>query len=361
LRPLDPVDWLPLSRLWRVEARLRRRAIGALLARPELVRRLARHRPDAEPRTAALLALADLLGEGELAEGPPARARESLLRSLAAVEAAAPADVTVRDFWIAGRRARRFEPPGISHPTPALLFFHGGGFVTGGLESHEGLCRRLASDLDAVVIAFDYRLAPEHRFPAAVDDAWTAWRWLVREAERLGLDHARLAVGGDSAGGNLSAVVSRRAAERDEPAPVAQLLLYPALDFTRSLDSHRRLAKGWFLTAASIDWYLAQYLPRDVDPSIVDLSPLLHPVPKGLSPAVIATAGKDPLVDEGVAYAQALDAAGVAVDHAHFPELIHGFALMGQAVPATLEALAQVTESLRRRLHPSSGPIDPLA
>ena len=197
-------------------------------------------------------------------------------------------------------------------PQPALVYFHGGGWVIGDLESHDQLCRALANAVPRIVVSVDYRLAPEHKFPAAVEDAIAATRWIAANAARLGIDAGRLAVGGDSAGGNLAAVVSLDARDRGGPRLVHQFLIYPGTDMRMGWPSLERHAQQLPLTRAGMHWFIAHYLRNDGDKTDWRASPLLASSLTGLPPALVITAGFDPLCDEGEAYAEALRKAGVA-------------------------------------------------
>lgn len=222
--------------------------------------------------------------------------------------------------------ARHYVPPGERSGRPLVVYYHGGGWVVGDLDTHDGLCRFLARELDASVLAVDYRLAPEHQFPAAADDAVAAFRWAVSAAATLGCDPARVGVAGDSAGGNLSAVVSLVTTREGGPRPAAQLLIYPATDLLNRHASYRLFADGFFLTAAEMDWYTGHYLPNREAGRDPRASPLLAPDLSGLPPAVVLTAGFDPLRDEGEAFARRLEEAGVPTTLRRFPGLVHGFA-----------------------------------
>lgn len=228
---------------------------------------------------------------------------------------------------------------------PCLVYFHGGGFTLGDLDSHDGLCRALSHQGQCALIAVDYRLAPEHRFPAAVEDAIAAVQWVRSEARTLGLDGSRLAVGGDSAGGALAAVAAM-ALRGEAPGLAMQLLLYPIADMAHDLPSHHRFAQGYGLTRESLLWFRANYLP---DPSLVAdwrASPL-RGEHAGLPPACVITAGFDPLLDEGRCYAERLQAAGVPLTYECFAGMIHGFALMAAQVAAARHAIYRAGQSLR--------------
>jgi acetyl esterase len=227
----------------------------------------------------------------------------------------------------------------------------------GDLDTHDTLCRELANDSGCAVVSVDYRLAPEHPFPAAFDDALAATRWVRRQATSLGVDHRRLAIGGDSAGGNLAAAVAIAlrddAEEGDTTPPLAfQLLIYPATDQRRNLPSHRRNGQGYLLTGDTIRYFHDHYLP---DPAL-DLdwraSPLLHENLAHLPPAFVLVAGYDPLHDEGVAYAQRLSEAGCHASLVNFERQIHGFILMGRVIDEANAAVALCAAELRRALRP---------
>lgn len=253
----------------------------------------------------------------------------------------------------AGRmRYRRYVPRHASSPLPLLVYYHGGGFVIGSLDSHDDGCRWLAVEADCVVLSIDYRLAPEHPFPAAVHDAVAAYRWARAHARELQADPERVVVGGDSAGGNLSAEVCLETKRRGERMPERQLLIYPATDLTRSCPSHRTFSEGYFLDDETMGWFLANYLPRPEDARDPVASPLFVDDLSGLPPAHVITAGFDPLRDEGEAYADRLRDAGVPVDLQREEALIHGFFNMG----GVSRAAAAASRSVAHRLHSSLRP-----
>ncbi|MFC6838111.1 alpha/beta hydrolase [Halomarina ordinaria] len=216
-------------------------------------------------------------------------------------------------------------------PFGVTVFFHGGGFVSGGLDSHDELCRELANAAGVAVVAVDYRLAPEHPFPAAVVDAYAATEWVAENADSFGGDASRLAVAGDSAGGNLAAVVAQMARDRGGPDIAYQALLYPTVSHTQDWPSVEENGEGYFIGAADLVWFDDQYYEHDVDRMNVYASPLLAPDFEGLPPATVVTGGFDPLRDEGVAYAERLEAAGVDVTHHHYDDVIHAFVQMAVA------------------------------
>ncbi len=229
---------------------------------------------------------------------------------------------------------------------PALVFFHGGGWVVGDLETHDPICRHIANAAGCAVVAVDYRLAPEHKFPHAVEDCLAAAEWVAANAAALGIDGMRLAVGGDSAGGNLAAVVSLLARERGAPRLCSQILLYPAVDFAMNHVSHQRFAEGHLLTLATMRWFAEAYLRGAEDAGDWRASPLRAADLSGLPPAYVLTAGFDPLCDEGVAYARRLQDCGVAVEHRHLPGQIHGFLQMGKVIRAAGPALDEIAAAL---------------
>jgi acetyl esterase len=230
---------------------------------------------------------------------------------------------------------------------PVLLYFHGGGFTIGSVATHDALCRHLSHLAHCAVISVDYRLAPEHKFPTAADDAWDALQWLAREAPALGLDGARLAVGGDSAGGTLAIVSAIEA--RDAGLPLAlQLLFYPGCAAHQDTPSHQTYAHGFVIEEPHITWFFNHYVNTPADRDHWRFAPLLVPDVDRLAPAWIGLAECDPLVDEGVLYADRLRAAGVAVDLEIYRGVVHEFIKMGRAIPEALQAHADAARALRQ-------------
>lgn len=231
---------------------------------------------------------------------------------------------------------------------PMLVYFHGGGFTIGSLHSHDAVCRYLSKEANCLVLSVDYRLAPEHKYPAAVEDAWAATCWAVNNAKSLGGDPDRVAVGGDSAGGNLAAVVCLMAREAGDPQLAYQLLIYPGIDMTCSLPSHDTFADGYRLTRDLITWFYQAYFTKDDDVTEWQASPINAHSLAGLPPAFILSAGFDPLQDENKSYAYKLEAAGVEVQYSHYPDMIHGFVTMPGILSRAREALSESAAALRK-------------
>jgi acetyl esterase len=254
----------------------------------------------------------------------------------------------VADFSVEEFQVRVYDPRTVAGPTPAVLFFHGGGWVMGSLSTHDGLCRRLASLTNLPVVAVDYRLAPEHPYPAAIDDSRTAMRWLFSAGKEHGLDVTRAVLVGDSAGGQLAAVLANENATMTDPLPVAgQVLLYPIVDLTMSSPSYQRVTDGFPLVADTIAWFAGHYLPEGVDRSAPDLSPALGRLPAGLPPTYVVTVDNDPLADEGANYAAALARAGTEVRYQHLPGYAHGLFTSAGRVPRGEQTLGQVAAFIR--------------
>jgi acetyl esterase len=291
-------------------------------------------------------------------EFTPAEARQAFALMMQFV---APKDVVVDrvdDLRAAGPNGdiplRSYTPPGTGDARlPVLVFFHGGGFVIGNLDTHDGLCRVLCRESGARVIAVDYRLAPEHKFPAAVDDAYAALCWIAANADRLGVDSKRIAIGGDSAGAALATVAARIAKEKGGPELALQLLMFPPTDLAADTASRRNWADGYFLDRLTIKWFFDNYLPQGTDLHDPRLSPLHAADIRGMAPVYLLTAAYDPLHDEGLAYATKLRESGVAVTVADYPNLVHDFIYLDAVLPQAREALRAaahaVSDALYRR------------
>lgn len=278
-----------------------------------------------------------------------ARARFEVFTELRRAMPVEPMD-HVRDLTVPGPVGEvpvRIYAPKIDAPSPALIFFHGGGWVLGNLDSHDHVCRALANSVPCTVFSVDYRLAPEHKFPAAVLDSYAALVWISAHAAELGIDPARLAVGGDSAGGNLAAVISQIARDRRGPRVVFQLLIYPATDMRMNHPSIEENADGPILTKAAMNWFIAHYMNGPQDRTDPLASPLLSSNLAGLPPAFIITAECDPLRDEGEAYGRQLAAAGVRVETRQYEGMPHGFVSFAAALEGGRRAMADATARLR--------------
>ncbi len=317
-----------------------------------------------DPQASALLdpqarALIDLMIEYKVPPMhtlSPGEARRMYLERRFFTQPEPPPLGEVRDLRSDGGLALRLYRPRAATPVaaaggdPVLVYFHGGGWVIGDLDTHDVLCRQLCAASGAAVVAVDYRLAPEHRFPAAFDDALAATRWVQRQAGALGLDAGRLAVGGDSAGGNLAAAVAIAMRDAGDVPPVLQLLIYPATDQRWLTESYRANGQGYLLTAESMAYYRGHYLPDPATFTDWRASPLLAANLKNLPPALVLTAGFDPLRDEGRQYADTLSAAGNRVQYVCYERQVHGFITMSKILDEARSAVALCAAVLREGL-----------
>jgi len=278
------------------------------------------------------------------------QARAAYEAGAGVLEIPKPALARVEDFHIPARDghallARLYAPS--SNKLPVLLYFHGGGFTIGSIATHDILCRQLSLLAGCAVVSVDYRLAPEHKFPTAAHDAEDALRWVATHANGLGLDSERLAVGGDSAGGTLAAVCAVLA--RDAGLPLAlQLLFYPGCSAHQDTPSHRQFARGFVLEEREINWFFSRYVRGPIDRDDWRFAPLNAPDVDGVAPAWVGLAECDPLVDEGVMYADKLRTAGVAVDLEIYRGVTHEFIKMGRIIPEARQAHADAAAALRR-------------
>ena len=283
----------------------------------------------------------------------PANARRMYLERRAFTQPEPPAVAEVRALCTdGGVPLRLYRPlvPEAATMLPVLVYFHGGGWTIGDLDTHDVLCRQLCAAAGVVVVAVDYRLGPEHRFPAAVDDSVAATRWVRREAAALGIDGTRVAVGGDSAGGNLAAVVALSMREAGDDALAFQLLIYPATDQRAGAPSHTSNGQGYLLTRDSIAYYRGHYIADSAQWADWRVSPLLAADLTRLPPALVLTAGYDPLRDEGLQYADALSAAGNRVQYICFERQVHGFITMGRVLDEAHTAVALCASVLKQAL-----------
>jgi acetyl esterase len=241
----------------------------------------------------------------------------------------------------------RLYTPADKGPLPVFVYFHGGGWVIGSIETSDALCRALCNAAGCIVLSVDYRLAPEHPFPAAVEDAYHATLWAAANTASFGGDPSRIAVGGDSAGGNLAAVVAQIARDRDQPALQFQLLIYPATDAACDTPSYSENADGYLLTKDAMQWFWNHYMGRDADRRNPHLSPLRASNLTGLPAALVITAGFDPLRDEGERYAERLRDAGVPVQVTRYSSMMHGFFTMAAMIDQGRKAVQQAAAALR--------------
>jgi acetyl esterase len=302
-----------------------------------------------DPQARATLDAVAALGLPPFEQGTPLAARDGLA-ARRQLTTAPKAEVHQVEDRLAGAVPIRIYRPSARRPLPTLVYFHGGGWVIGSVEVYDGTVRDLANASGCMVVSVEYRLAPEHKFPAAADDAYAATRWVAEHADEIGADPARLAVGGDSAGGNLAAAVALMARDRGGPALAYQLLIYPVTDHAFETPSYHENAQGYGLTRAQMIWFSGHYLrtPADADDPLA--SPLRATSLRGLPPALVVTAGYDPLRDEAERYAERLAADGVAVRVERYPGLIHGFFGMTATIEAAGAAIRQAGDALRSGL-----------
>jgi acetyl esterase len=305
-----------------------------------------------DPQVQNVLGLVEKAGYPEFWQLTPDGARELFEKTAPVLDAAFEEVARFEQLRIPGPagelRINLYAPQAKgAGALPLLVSFHGGGFVIGSLESYDKLCRVLANRAGCLVASVDYRLAPEHKFPAAPDDCIAALRWLAAHADEIGADPARIAVGGDSAGGNLAAVTALQARDGG-PKLAFQLLVYPCTGPRQDEPSHFAFAEKLLLTRKNVLWFYEQYVAKDADRSDWRLAPLLAAKLEGLPPALVIVAGHDPLRDEGVAYAERLKAADVPVEFTNYEGMVHGFFSLSGAIDAGKRAIEQSAAALRR-------------
>jgi acetyl esterase len=303
-----------------------------------------------DPQAQAFLDQLSALGAQPLSSMPVADARRAMdaLASLRVDPAPVRSAVDRRVPGPAGQVPVRIYTPNAPAPLPLLVYFHGGGWVLGGLDTHDGTCRELANEAGCVVVSVDYRLAPEHKFPAAAEDCYAVTQWAAAHAAELGADAKRLAVGGDSAGGNLAAVVAQIARDRGGPPIVFQLLIYPVIAAAFDTPSYRDNAEGYLLTAGDMRWFWNHYLASSADAANPYAAPLSARTLAGLPPALVITAEFDPLRDEGELYAHRLEEAGVPARLTRYDGMIHGFFGMGHMMDKAKAAVQESSANLRQ-------------
>ncbi len=305
-----------------------------------------------DPDAQNLLAMIKAAGRPPMTGMSPAEARATYLASRALLQPALPEVADVRDAAAPGphgqtplRIYRGLNTPDV--PLPTLIFAHGGGWVIGDIDTHDYVCRKLANEAGCAVASIDYRLGPEHKFPAAIDDCLAAARWISTQAGAFGVDARRLAIGGDSAGGNIAAVLALMARDGAAPAFVHQLLLYPAVDMEMDTSSYARIPEDYPLSPSVTRWFRDHYLDGEQDRLDWRASPLRAASHVGVASAFVLTARHDPLCDEGRAYALKLEKDGVRVWHLDMNDQLHGFLTWGKLVRAADAALEMAAASLR--------------
>lgn len=308
--------------------------------------------PDAEK----LLEMMRAAGRAPMETLSPNEARQQFAAGRAVTQPDPQEVAEVRDTTCPGLGGpiplRIYRPAGTKadEVLPAMVYYHGGGWLLGDLDSHDVACRHYANSARCRIVSVDYRMAPEHKFPASVDDCAEATRWVIAQSQALGIDRTRVAVGGDSAGGNLAAVMALMARDGNLPPLVFQLLVYPVTDLGMTHESYRRVTQGVPLTARTMDWFIDHYLHGPKERTDWRASPSRAADLSGVAPALVLTASYDPLCDEGVAYAQRLEREGVRVIHLHFSDQLHGFVGQGRIIRAGTMALDMMAAALKKAL-----------
>ncbi len=304
------------------------------------------------PETQGLLAMLEEAGGPDISEQTPEEAR-AMMEGFAPMQAGAPEPARVESRTVPGPGGdipvRVYASEGDN--LPVVMYYHGGGWVLGDIESHDGTCKQLLAELgEAAIVSVDYRLAPEHKYPAAADDCYAAAAWVAENGAEIGVDGSRMAVAGDSAGGNLSAVVSQMARDKGGPAIAAQVLHVPVTDHNYEYPSYSENAEGYLLTRASMVWFWDHYLPSADAGHDAYASPLQADDLSGLAPALVQTAEFDPLRDEGEAYAAALEAAGSEVTVHRYDGVIHDPFMMFAIIPTGIECLKEAAAFINERI-----------
>jgi acetyl esterase len=305
-----------------------------------------------DPEIAWVLGRAAKSGQPPLETLSPSEARKLYARNAAVLDLPPAPMAAIEERSVPGPAGpipvRLYVPAETGIADPLLVFFHGGGWVIGSIDTHDRTCRALAAQAGCRVASVEYRLAPEHRFPAAIDDAFAAWRVIAGAAAEWGADGGRIAIGGDSAGGSLAATVCHLAQRASAPLPCLQVLIYPSADIRRDSASHARFAEGYLLTQSLREWFCGHYIAEASERADPRASPLAFGAFRGLPPAHLQTAGFDPIQDEGIAYAAALATAGVAVEHKHYPGLVHGYLQLAGYAKAARAAVGDAAAALSR-------------
>ncbi len=305
------------------------------------------------PETLFVLNLIKEAGRPPIHTLTPTEAREVQARGRVVMQPEPPEVALVQNLTCPGPageiRLRHYRGAGTADDAvlPAVVFFHGGGWVIGDLDSHDQVCRALANYAQCAVVAVDYRMAPEHVFPAAVDDSVAAYAWICANAASLKIDAGKIAVGGDSAGGNLATVVAIAARDGAAPLPCFQWLVYPAVDGAMGTPSCERVTQGFVLTLDTMKYFFGHYVKDRAQIADWRLSPIRAASLAGLPPALVLTCFYDPLCDEGIAYAQRLHSEGVRVQHVHMNDQMHAFLTMGRFIGASDMAIRQAAVALR--------------
>ncbi len=315
-----------------------------------------------DPDVQIILDMIRLAGRPPFEALTPDEARQAYMASRAVLAPEPQPVAETRDFSCPGPYGdiglRYYRPTGTEpgQVLPALVYFHGGGWLLGGLDSHDTTCRHFANAARCAVVSVDYRMAPEHKFPAAVDDSAAATRWIIAHAATLGIDPARVAVGGDSAGGNLAAVLALMARDGTLPKLAFQLLVYPATDMAMTTVSSQTITQPVPLTSKSMKWFIDHYLRGPGDVADWRASPARAADLSGTAPALVLTCACDPLRDEGIDYARRLEREGVRVTYLHFSDQIHGFMSMGRIIRTAGVAIDMMARVLGKALNPPPPP-----